>query len=42
MRAHQFDKFTEGDRLRLANKTGVVGFAEFGGFWRDDFEGSGD
>jgi hypothetical protein len=42
MRAHQFDQFTKGDRLRLTDKSGVIGFPEFGGFRRDDFKGAGN
>jgi hypothetical protein len=42
MLAHQFDQLAERDRLRLTDKSGVVGFAEFGGFRRDDFKGAGD
>jgi hypothetical protein len=42
MRAHQIDQLAEGYRLRLTDKSGVVGFPQFGRFRGDDFIGAGD
>lgn len=39
---HEGNQFAKRDGFGFDKETGIGGFAGFGGFGRDDFEGSGD